>query len=60
VIASDAMQADAPEAAFMVMGHDAGWEFARARGIAAAFTERLPDGGFRRRLSPEFERRRVR
>jgi thiamine biosynthesis lipoprotein len=56
VIASDAMQADALAAALMVLGPDAGWEHARARGLAAAFTVRHPEGGYVRRLTPEFER----
>ena len=60
VIAPDAMQADALAAALLVLGPDAGWRFARSRGVAAVFTERQPDGNFRRRLTPEFERRRAR
>jgi thiamine biosynthesis lipoprotein len=60
VLAPTAMQADATAAALMVLGPDAGWQYAHARDIAAAFTLRDGDGRYRRRLTPSFAAHRVR
>jgi FAD:protein FMN transferase len=51
VLAPTAMQADALAAALLVLGPDAGWQYAESRGIAAVFTRREADGGYTRRLS---------
>jgi FAD:protein FMN transferase len=58
VVAASAMQADAWAAALMVLGPQAGWEFARRHQLAAAFTVRQEDGGYVRRLTRAFEARR--
>lgn len=59
VLAPTAMQADATAAALMVLGPERGRDLAERRGLAAAFTLRTPNG-FERRLTPAFERHRIR
>jgi thiamine biosynthesis lipoprotein len=54
VIAPDTMQADALATAIMVMGAEAGMEFARGNNIAVLIIQRTPDGT-RASMSPEFE-----
>ena len=54
VIAPDAMQADALATALMVMGSEAGSEFARTRGIAALIIERTEHGS-KAISTPEFD-----
>lgn len=54
VIAPDTMQADALATAIMVMGPEAGMEFARENEIAVLIIERTADGT-RERQTPEFE-----
>ena len=54
VIAPDAMQADALATALMVMGAEAGFEFATEHDIAALFIERTENGS-RAISSPAFE-----
>ncbi len=44
VIAADAQQADATAAALSILGPEAGLAYAKARGIAALFLLRTPDG----------------
>ena len=51
VLAPTAMQADALAAALLVLGPEAGWQYAASRGVAAVFTRREADGGYTRRLS---------
>ena len=51
VIARGAMQADAMAAALMVLGPEAGYEFAQARGVAAVLTSRAGAGYTRRRTA---------
>ena len=51
VLAPSAMQADALAAALLVLGPDAGWQYAESRGVAAVFTRRKTDGSYTRRLS---------
>lgn len=53
-----AMAADARAAALMVLGPDAGMDFAREHGLAAVFTLRQSDG-YRRLATPAFERYRA-
>lgn len=53
VLAAHAIEADALAAALLVLGPDAGWDYARAHGVAAVFTLRTGDGGYRRRLTPQ-------
>lgn len=55
VIAPNTMQADALATAIMVMGFDAGMEFARANEIAVLIIQRTPEGT-RASQTPEFER----
>ena len=55
VIAPDAMQADALATTLMVMGADAGVDFARRNDVAALFIERTENGS-RAISSPAFER----
>ncbi len=55
VVADVAMRADALAAALMVLGPDEGLRYAQQRGIAAVFTLRDENGGYRRLASPAFE-----
>lgn len=59
VIAPTTMAADARAAALLVLGPDAGMEFARRHGLAAVFTLRTPSGS-ERRTTPAFEAWRAR
>lgn len=54
VIAPGAMQADAMAAALMVLGPEAGFEFAQRRDVAAVLTSRVGDR-YSRRYTPAFE-----
>lgn len=59
VIDASAARADALATALMVLGPDAGYEFARERGIAALFLVRGPGAsGFYERVTASFARRR--
>lgn len=58
VIAETAMTADAFSTAIMVLGPDAGYEFARSHDLAATLIAHRGDG-FEERWTPAFERHRV-
>ena len=58
VIAETAMTADAFSTAIMVLGPDAGYEFARSHDLAAALIMHRDDG-FEERWTPAFEPYRV-
>ena len=57
VFAPDCMTADGIATALMVMGADAGLRWLATRpGVDALFLEVMPDGGFKQRLSPGFQK----
>ncbi len=56
VVHDECAMADALATGLTVLGPKGGYTLAKARGIPALFIERLPDGSFADRVTPEFER----